>query len=63
MARNGLKIANSLDCAFHFESDFNIRTEFSEKTSLKTMVCKNGVKNIQAAAYNDARTLLTTGVA
>ena len=22
MARNGLKIANSLGCAFHFESDF-----------------------------------------
>ena len=24
MARNGLKIANSLGCAFHFESDFII---------------------------------------
>ena len=23
MARNGLKIAKSLGCAFHFESDFN----------------------------------------
>ena len=24
MARNGLKIANSLGCAFHFESEFKI---------------------------------------
>ena len=23
-ARNGLKIANSLGCAFHFESEFNL---------------------------------------
>jgi hypothetical protein len=22
MVRNGLKIANSMDCAFHFESEF-----------------------------------------
>ena len=25
MARNGLKIAKSLDCAFHFESEFTRR--------------------------------------
>ena len=25
MARNGLKIANSLGCAFHFESEFKVR--------------------------------------
>ena len=24
MARKGLKIANSLGCAFHFESEFNL---------------------------------------
>ena len=36
-----------------------IRTEFSEKTSLKNkeMVFENGVKNIQAAAYNGVRTV------
>ena len=37
-----------------------LRTEFSEKkTSLKNkeMVIENGVKNIQAAAYNGARTV------
>ena len=36
-----------------------IRAEFSEKTSLKNkeMVFENGVKNIQAAAYNGARTV------
>ena len=35
-----------------------IRTEFSEKTSLKKeMVFENGVENIQAAAYNGARTV------
>ena len=27
MARNGLKIANLLGCAFRFESDFNMRSE------------------------------------
>ena len=32
MARNGLKIANSLGCAFHFESDFNIKI-FKPRTS------------------------------
>jgi hypothetical protein len=37
-----------------------IRTEFSEKTSLKTKkwFLKIGVKDIQAAAYNGARTVL-----
>ena len=36
-----------------------IRTEFSEKNFLKNkeMVFGNGVKNIQAAAYNGARTV------
>ena len=36
-----------------------IRTEFSEKNLLKNkeMVFGNGVKNIQAAAYNGARTV------
>ena len=29
MARNGFKIANSLGCSFHFESEFNIVTVFS----------------------------------
>ena len=37
-----------------------IRTEFSEKNFLKNkeMVFGNGVKDIQAAAYNGARTVL-----
>ena len=30
MAKNGLKIANSLGCAFRFESDFIIKLERSE---------------------------------
>ena len=36
-----------------------IRTEFSEKNLLKNkeIVFQNGVKNIQAAAYNGARTV------
>ena len=36
-----------------------VRTEFSEKKLLKNkeMVFENGVKNIQAAAYNGARTV------
>ena len=36
-----------------------IRTKFSEKTSFKNkeIVFGNGVKNIQAAAYNNARTV------
>ena len=33
MARNGLKIANSLGCAFHFESDFNHIEEYGKEKS------------------------------
>ena len=40
-----------------------IRTEFSEKTSLnKEMEFENGLKNIQAAAYNGARKVYETPV-
>ena len=35
MARNGLKTANSLGCAFHFESDFNWLNRI-------TLACKHG---------------------
>ena len=48
-----------LQAAFEYKP--YIRTEFFEKNSFKNkeMVFGNGVKNIQAAAYNGARTVCT----
>ena len=35
MARNGLKIANLLGCAFHFESEFICTTPYNNKSKTK----------------------------
>ena len=54
--KNGVK-----NCAIDLKkNNLYIRPEFSEKNLLenKEMVFKNGVKNIQAAAYNGARSVL-----
>ena len=41
MARNGLKIAKSLGCAFHFESEFICLPMFSQPIVLLWLIVKN----------------------
>ena len=43
VARNGLKIANSLGCAFHFESEF--RTTTSQALDIKLFLLITITKN------------------
>ena len=38
MARNGLKIANSLGCAFHFESEFTIVCTYLQSNTYMPLI-------------------------